>query len=219
MKTSPRRLDLWDAVILIAATAAGFEAWLVAIGFLGEPPWRGDPAIERKIHLLLPLLFAWTLALPALRLRRPRPRWRGLFRQPGMAACAITLAVLIATLIGAAASWPIHQSWPKPTTFPGRWFSSVDGRWISSAYDGRLPPLQQLGRLLYYDGLGSPWPGPAICGAWLTMALGGWWRPERSAIDRLGRAIGVVWIVLSLGVLATLAWPDTSRWTISFPSS
>ncbi len=209
MRTSPRCLDLWDAVILIVATAAGFEAWLVAIGFLGDPPWRRNPAVDRAMHLLMPLLFAWTLALPALRLRRPRPRWRGLFRQPGMAACAVALAVLICTLIGTAQSWSIHQFRPMPVTpFPPRW--------MSSAWAGRLPPLQQLGRLLYYDGLGSTWAGPAICGAWLTMALGGWWRPERSAIDRLGRAIGVVWIVLSLGVLATLAWPGTSRW-IHYP--
>lgn len=214
MRTSPRRLDLWDAVILIVATGAGVEAWLVAIGFLGDPPLRGSPAIDRAMDLLLPLLFAWTLAIPALRLRRPCPQRRGLFGQPGMAACAVALAVLVCTLVGAAASWPVHQSRPKPTTFPGRWILSVDGRWMSSAFDPRLPPLQQLGRLLYYDGLGSSWAGLAICGAWLTMALGGWWRPERSAIDRLGRAIGLVWIVLSLGVLATLAWLDTSRWVV-----
>ena len=37
--------------------------------------------------------------------------------------------------------------------------------------------------------------------AWLIMALGGWWRPERSWIDRLGEVLGASWIVMMLAWL------------------
>jgi hypothetical protein len=34
------------------------------------------------------------------------------------------------------------------------------------------------------------------------MALGGWWRPERSAIDRLGKVLGIAWIaVMTAGLI------------------
>jgi hypothetical protein len=38
----------------------------------------------------------------------------------------------------------------------------------------------------------------AVAGAWLTVALAGWWRPERSWIDRFGRAFGFAWIAVGL---------------------
>jgi hypothetical protein len=38
----------------------------------------------------------------------------------------------------------------------------------------------------------------AVAGAWLTLVLAGWWRPERSWIDRFGRALGFAWIGVSL---------------------
>ena len=39
----------------------------------------------------------------------------------------------------------------------------------------------------------------AIVGAWLTLVLAGSLRPERSWIDRFGTALGVAWIIISLG--------------------
>jgi hypothetical protein len=35
----------------------------------------------------------------------------------------------------------------------------------------------------------------AVAGAWLVLALAGWWRPEPGWIDRLGRVLGFLWIV------------------------
>jgi hypothetical protein len=36
--------------------------------------------------------------------------------------------------------------------------------------------------------------GLAVLASWLTLRAGGWWRAEPSWIDRLGRALGVLWI-------------------------
>ncbi|MHB1557681.1 MAG: hypothetical protein ACYC61_09395 [Isosphaeraceae bacterium] len=33
---------------------------------------------------------------------------------------------------------------------------------------------------------------------WLVPAVAGRWRPEKSWIDRLGRALGITWIVISI---------------------
>jgi len=37
--------------------------------------------------------------------------------------------------------------------------------------------------------------GPGVMGAWLALILIGRWRSERGAIDRLGRLVGIGWIV------------------------
>jgi hypothetical protein len=45
------------------------------------------------------------------------------------------------------------------------------------------------------------WAGFVVAGAWIALALAGRWRPERSWIDRLGRAIGVFWIAAAIHFL------------------
>lgn len=46
---------------------------------------------------------------------------------------------------------------------------------------------------------------PAVIAAWVALILVGRWRPERSWIDRAGRALGAYWIVLGLYELG-YAW-------------
>jgi hypothetical protein len=38
----------------------------------------------------------------------------------------------------------------------------------------------------------------AVAATWITLAIVGRWRPERTWDDRLGRSLGVVWIVFYL---------------------
>jgi hypothetical protein len=42
----------------------------------------------------------------------------------------------------------------------------------------------------------------AVLGAWLALGLAGIWRRERTWIDNLGIAVGVLWIALDV----VLAW-------------
>jgi len=44
-----------------------------------------------------------------------------------------------------------------------------------------------------------------VAGAWLILMLAGWWRPEPSWIDRLGRVLGLFWVVPYLVYHADLA--------------
>lgn len=117
----------------------------------------------------------WTPALWIIRMRRPRPRWRRSIRQPGLAATSVGLLVLAivfaADLLRWSASWVSHSG--GLPTLQEAWFA------IRNACDAGLEGTVH-----------------AVPATWLIMILGGWWRPERSGIDRLGRALGVGWIVL-----------------------
>jgi hypothetical protein len=75
------------------------------------------------------------------------------------------------------------------------------------------------GVLSYHTGLGNgyldmkvlwfgwPYSGPAVAGAWLARIVTGRWRAERSGIDRLGRLIGVCWLIqFVLGQMPGIRW-------------
>jgi hypothetical protein len=54
---------------------------------------------------------------------------------------------------------------------------------------------------------GWPYSGPAVAGAWLALIVTGRWRAERSGIDRLGRFIGVCWLIqFVLGQMPGIRW-------------
>jgi len=100
-----RKFNLLDAMILIAATAAGLALLrtFLASGrfFLGSPfQRRFESCVLSGIEAAYPFLVMWTLALVILRLRQPRPRIRRLIRQPGMAACSVASMMLIVQLLG-----------------------------------------------------------------------------------------------------------------------
>src|SRR3954447_25989109 len=88
--TSARKFSVLDAMVLVAATAAGFAWMRVAESSLLDMGWffedlASKPTTGARVTLILeqtldvyPLLFTWTLGLMVLRLRRPRPvLWRG----------------------------------------------------------------------------------------------------------------------------------------------
>jgi hypothetical protein len=51
------------------------------------------------------------------------------------------------------------------------------------------------------------WAYTAVIGSWLALGLSRRWRPERSWIDRAGRALGLYWILLALTVVA-IPWVE-----------
>ena len=55
------------------------------------------------------------------------------------------------------------------------------------------------------------WPGPAVAGCWIALALGGRWRPEPAWDDRLGRALGAAWIAVALASYGFTAWVALSN--------
>jgi hypothetical protein len=52
-----------------------------------------------------------------------------------------------------------------------------------------------------------PFVGLSVVVSWMTLLVGRQWRAERSWIDRLGRAIGIWWVIAGLLVASQLIIP------------
>jgi hypothetical protein len=95
-----RKISLLDAMVLIAATAAGLTIdrvfWSDMHGWDGAVLKHFRDLTAAGSILSVPLAAMWTVATLALQLRRPRYRLRRLLRRPGTAACcAATLALAL----------------------------------------------------------------------------------------------------------------------------
>jgi uncharacterized membrane protein len=165
-----RRMSLLDVMIMIAATAAGLAMIREPVaGVLhvipSSPPVPfliPRPALEAALLSLTawPLPAMWTLALLSVGLRRPRPPWRRLSRQPGMTACcAVAFVGSFNALLLASLSLKFG--------FVGDFFAVL-----------ALPM------------------GLAVAVAWMTLLIGGRWRPVPSPLDRAGRVLGAYWVSL-----------------------
>ncbi len=189
---SGRRFTLLDGMIVVAAVAASLAClrWVDSKGnpwsLFREVAWdfAGDWAmIEQFASGLLtfaaPPAVAATLALLAMRLRQPRPRWRRLARQPGLAAC---LALVLGWSAGAA-------------------FTVVNVLAIDRATpefkDGTTYAQQAWVWALAFAEWGSILGGFAVLVAWSSLALAGRWRAEPTWLDRLGRLAGLGWVAMA----------------------
>jgi hypothetical protein len=153
-----RRFTLADAMVLVGATAIGFDLMHVCLTKAAHAwgPWD-------RAKSSLWLVACWTLAVPLLHLRGPRPALARLARRPGFVGCVAALVGLAFSAVG----W-------LPTLLSPIWQTSI-GRpllWVTSPY--RV--------------------APAVVAAWMTLAMGGRWRPEAGWLDRFGRGLGVFWI-------------------------
>src|SRR4051794_39283073 len=142
METMNRPISLADALVLIAATAAGFALtrdttaiWRInqrsliefnykpidaseidsyALSF-GLMPSTAQPSlrVQNAVFRATPCLAAWTVTAWGLLFRRPRERWSRLARRPGASAVtAVGLALMANALL-----WP--PLW-QPCVGPGR---------------------------------------------------------------------------------------------------
>jgi hypothetical protein len=201
--TPPRRFTLADAMILVAATALGIaisregqrsvSSIILFLDGIGTPdpfarlkPVLSPPA--RGIVAWGPVLTCWALALLALRLRRPRPGRRRLFASPGVAACFF--AVLLVAFRTAESAWTSSLTYDV---------YGADLVW-SSLQTPNLPHALQ-------DGSTSATVGFGVAALWIWMAVSGRWRPEPHWIDRMGRILGVTWLV----VIPLRLWFDVFR--------
>jgi hypothetical protein len=184
--TATRKFTMADLMILVAGCAAGV-AWTKAYyGATATEIEMLDGFWKFKLQYLLrapvPSLTSIGVALLACRLRSPRPSIRRLVRQPGAVAMACVGLVLLldaATLLaGRALNAGLDRVWP-PTPNPGVSFTTGDElSQVFAAIDINV--------------------GPVIAACWLLLAVVGRWRAEPTWVDRLGRCLGVCWIVVSL---------------------
>lgn len=179
--TARRRFTLLDIAILVAASACG----LAVVGWLNSLI-KGQDA-GNILGYLVRLYVS---------------------RQFGEAG---TIAVMLALPMMAAwtmALIPLRLIRPRPrfrrlACQPG-WMACcavVLALGIAAAISGAVLAIQ--GRAQALSLLeGSPVLtlafGPAVLASWMALILGRRWRPEPSWVDRLGRILGVVWVLLSL---------------------
>jgi len=173
----PRRFGVLDGMILVAALAVASLSIHPALGLLLEQDGLGmDPELRlgtlprMVVQVTEPTAAALTVAFLLIRLRRPRPRFRRLMRQPGMAAgiaaaSAMMVGVLLIPAVFALVGVPAWEG-----LYRG-WFLTI------------FEPA-----------------GGAVAAVWLFLALARVGRPEAGWIDRLGRALGGFWIVAFLAM-------------------
>jgi hypothetical protein len=125
--------------------------------------------------VLIPLLASWTLLLMILRLISPRPSWRRIWQQPGMAACLAALFGWLWSGVALVLALDVTQ-----VAQPQRIHTLVE--WAQKFFADEV---------FMYVGL-------AVAAAWFVQLVGGRWRKPADWIDRLGRVVGVLWIVTGL---------------------
>lgn len=190
-----RRFGITDIMMLVAAIAVGLTATqMVVPGLTPRAMWDAFAALRRQnmtikdgigtaveigAVLVLPSFAACTLCSLLVRLRRPRPTRHRFVRQPGAMACMV--AALCMVVVGAIGS----------------------AIWVMAPDDSRaaVAPYTVL--------FGTVVLGLAVLHCWVVMALAGRWCPERTWIDRMGRFIGLGWIMTALVFAGALIvfWP------------
>jgi hypothetical protein len=165
-----RPFTLGDAMILIIALALGLAIARPGIALIvdavrSDPRWRfqtfaGAVALGRMLNIIVLNFLLFLLpAFLIVRVKRPRPPFRSMICQPGFAACAAPVAVVLATMPFAVVAT-----------------SGLAGQIIEIA-------VQVL----------SVGAAPL---AWVFLIATRRWNPEPSWIDRSGRILGALWIIV-----------------------
>ena len=158
-----------------------------------SPIYRSTRSVvATALYVITGVACPWMVYL-LYRARRPGRTWRfGRVRQPGAVACLAATVVLPFELIHA--------------TFSPTGFLQTNVWYQADAQMVRVHHFSWAAR--YSEGIGDPFfnmlngmprhAGRVVAGSWLALILAGTWRPERSWLDRAGRALGWFWILAAL---------------------
>jgi hypothetical protein len=183
-------------MVLVAATAAGLGLGRVLVG--SREPW-----MDIKVNYAVSVALLWTLALLALNFTRYRAPVRELACRPGFSAgIAIIVERLVAFISDAIAD-------------PLLWFLEPT---ISVS---TLPDfLKQLLCLCVGSAVRSGACTGVVAAVWLVTAMAGCWRPEKTWLDRTGRALGVFWLLITIAYWVSLwAFPAPVPAASPFPEA
>jgi len=175
-------MTVLDLMLSVAATGGG-------LGLVRLYTWRAitrihdpdEPVLSAAARtafewgiVLLPCVVMWALGLLIIRLRHPRPTLLRLTRQPGFLACGAVGLTVVARAVGLLIL----------ALRPGTELAAMsDGYWERF-------PIQVATELAASMSI-------AVAASWLLLKLDGRWRSEPSLIDRLGRVVGLYWVVMS----------------------
>jgi len=124
-------------------------------------------------------LAPWTVALLILRVRKPRPGWRRLLRQPGMVAGVAAVLTIACKGLLLVVSMALKAAY------------EIQGPGFLIAWQRRWKSFQHWGGI---SGWIFPDVGLVVLVSWIALRLSGRWRVEVSWIDRAGRLVGICWI-------------------------
>jgi hypothetical protein len=186
-----RKMSLLDAILLVGSAAIGLglfelahrtlfkgQIWLVDEGIPNVQTWSTMELLVTCSDItvfLIPVVAPWTFLLIVLRMRQPRPGWRRIWRQPGMAACLAALFGWLWTIVPLLLAMNVGS-----VARSGRNITPED--W-AQRYLGD--------EVFMYVGL-------AVAATWLVQYMSGRWRKSADLIDVMGRIVGVLWIAIGL---------------------
>ena len=161
-----RRMSILDLMMMAAACALGFTMSRLWSSKVWETSFRRMFTQAEAVALITTWsVLPLSVALIPIRLRRPRPPLRRIGRQPGFQASVAGCVAVLLRFLGA--SCYLTPTWSGPTG----WYN----------FFLNLDPLRTV--------------APAVGIAWMALALSGRWCAEPSWIDRLGRSLGVAWLL------------------------
>jgi hypothetical protein len=184
-------MTLLDATLLVGSAAIGlgsfelvhrtlFNGW-IWIADRGLPDVHTWSTMEVIVTLsdaacfMLPVVFPWTFLLIGLRMRAPRPSWRRIWRQPGMAGCMAALLGCCWSLVALFLAMNVDRvAHTRKTITPDAWMQ----KYLSD-------------EVFMYAGL-------AVAAVWLAQYFGGRWRKPADWIDVMGLFVGAAWILIGL---------------------
>jgi len=177
-----RKFTLSDVMVLVAATAigmAGYRSVVASFPFFHAPStvqaYHGG-TLRLNILCSVPIIAVWSFAVLALQIRWPRPAFHLLARQPGFGACQAALLWTMFAVLGV-----LIRKLSLLTTSPPR----------------QLEDWDLLFRLQCMSVVGGV--GPTVIAIWWLMALSRRRHsPSHAWAENLGRALGVLWIMLYL---------------------
>jgi hypothetical protein len=186
-----RRMTLLDATLLVGSAAVGlglyemahrtfFKGW-IWLTDQGVPDVRTWSSMEAIVTLsditvfVIPVVASWTVLLLLLRMRAPRPSWRRIWRQPGMAACLAVVLGWCWTMLVLMLAMNVNRIARSSKTI------TADA-WLQKYLSDEV---------FMYVGL-------AVAAVWVMQYLSGRWRKPVDWIDCYGRIVGACWIWIGL---------------------
>jgi hypothetical protein len=165
-----RRFSVTDAMVLVVA---------IAIALAAVRPWVGPGLFSEKLSVYgaisklsavsTSLCVYLSIAILVLSLRRPRLPGQPCIR-PGRAAC---LAIVLASLFILVDNFPSVIHFRRTNRFYSSLTDLIVG---ASATNWKL--------------------APSIVAAWVVLALSGNWSADSGWLDRLGRGIGIILLLI-----------------------
>jgi hypothetical protein len=130
--------------------------------------------------LALPCLTLWTIALSLLWLRAPREPFRTVRRYPGAVACAAVIGSFALNLVFDLIFYVVLSCLP-----------GENGGWYLRFLDLLSHIQDDFSRYARVR-------GDAIAICWLFLWASGQWRAQATWLDRLSRAVAILWLVATV---------------------